>query len=384
MSDQQLAVKDSNSLDELERMSKSIAASGMFGFSNPAQALTLMLLCKSEGLDPISALRRYFIIEGKPSMRSDAMLGEFLSRGGGVIWHIRGDEMCAATLFADKTKIDDNARARAADRFDKLWALDAEDDPVKRSEMMIAIAKLSHEGEETIIRTLADADSKKISMSWKWKDKNDHSKGGDWKKKTNWDQNPRAMLTARVITEGVRLISPGLIAGIYDPDEVQDIVRREHEEREEFVEGALGKPASKILSDLAAMEEMIAVYDEELQTAKGNRKQELLGLKSELVCKIADLKLEEEKKDEIPGLEKPQQVTQPIEAELLPPEKWQDYVLRHVKQKTLRGKRLGDYDAESLKVIASKISPISDEDSPAVKLEKRMIFQAAEESQKGK
>tara|TARA_R100000995_G_scaffold83974_1_gene61313 strand:+ start:59 stop:712 length:654 start_codon:yes stop_codon:yes gene_type:complete len=38
----------------------------------------------------------------------------------------------------------------------------------------------------------------------------------------NWRNYPRQMLTARVISEGVRTVFPGVIAGMYAPEEVQD------------------------------------------------------------------------------------------------------------------------------------------------------------------
>ena len=41
--------------------------------------------------------------------------------------------------------------------------------------------------------------------------------------KRNWEQSPRQMLHARCLTEGVRAINPGLVAGVYTEDEIMDI-----------------------------------------------------------------------------------------------------------------------------------------------------------------
>ena len=123
-----LVVKQPMSLDQIRDFAKDVASSRMFGIDNPNQAVCLMMICQSEGIDPIMALRRYHLIEGRPSMRADAMQGEFMSRGGAIIWHVRTDDMVAATFFADKDEIDEDARTRAASRFDKLWALDNEED----------------------------------------------------------------------------------------------------------------------------------------------------------------------------------------------------------------------------------------------------------------
>ena len=40
--------------------------------------------------------------------------------------------------------------------------------------------------------------------------------------KDNWKNYPRAMLRARVISEGIRSVYPGCVVGVYTPEEVQD------------------------------------------------------------------------------------------------------------------------------------------------------------------
>ncbi|MFN9897772.1 MAG: hypothetical protein ACK55Z_03035, partial [bacterium] len=38
--------------------------------------------------------------------------------------------------------------------------------------------------------------------------------------KDNWRNYPRAMLRARVISEGIRTVYPGCVVGVYTPEEV--------------------------------------------------------------------------------------------------------------------------------------------------------------------
>lgn len=283
-----------NSLDDMDRVSKSIAASGMFGVTKPEQAMTLMLICQAEGLNPIAALRRYHLIEGRPSMRADAMQGEFEAKGAAIIWHVRTDEMVAATAFLDKKAVDEKARERAVKRFDVLWALESEGDNAKRSKLMVEIAKLSREGEETLIRTYADAEAKGITLG----------KNGT---KANWSTSPRQMLTARVVTELVRLLNPGLIAGIYSEDETEDIVRQEKEAKARIIDS----PSPR---DREAIQAIIAQYDEEMKTEITKaRRQELLGLRSELVCKLADL--------DVTTSDEPKPEAMPVETTVEPPPK---------------------------------------------------------------
>jgi hypothetical protein len=233
--------------EDMDRMAKSVADSKMFGITNEAQAMCLFALCQAEGLNPISALRRFHIIEGKPSMRADAMQAEFIAHGGGVVFHVRSDDMCAATFFADRSKLDDAARKRAVDRFEKLWLLECEPDPAKRSKIMLDVAKLSMDGEEGIIRTYADCEAKGITEG---------AKGT----KANWKTSPRQMLTARVLTEGIRLVAPGLIAGVYTPEEVQDVLTVEQK-------GLVERATAPQSHDLEAMQLILKQHEENAMAA---------------------------------------------------------------------------------------------------------------------
>ena len=213
--DQQLAARPqvAMSLADLGTMAKSIAASRMFGVDTEDQAMALMLLCQAEGLHPIMALRRYHIIEGKPAYRADALQGEF-ERDGGILWHERSDTECSATFFRDKKLAEDNvALTRARQRYRLL----------KENK---SVADLAMPGELTIVRTLQDAVDKKVAMSW-------NSEKGEWKMKKNWRQSPRQMLHARCLTEGVRAINPGLVAGIYSEDEIHDMVTLSPEDEDQ-------------------------------------------------------------------------------------------------------------------------------------------------------
>ena len=382
---QQLAVREV-SFENMEKLAVSAAASGMFGITKKEQALCLFAICQAEGRHPIDALRRYHLIEGKPSMRADAMQGEFMAKGGRIIWHVRTDDMVAATLAMVPRNLTpekfvewgDKFRERAVKRFEALWRLDAEDNDTERGKTMIELSKLSMEGEETIIRTYADAEEKGLTWSYK---KNERTNEYEKKDKVNWKQSPRQMLTARVITEGVRLIAPGLIAGIYTPDEVEDIVHAERIEREEFVRTALEQPDPR---DREAIQRMIDQYLADAKDATGHEKSRLLGLASELRVKLAEMD------DEIPGIEKPAQAKEvsatlphAAEPELRlngepdpVPVPWQKYKLQHVKQKSLLGKALGDFSKSEIKVVYEKTKNALTSEDDRIRAEAQYIKEA--------
>ena len=149
-------------------MSKAISPS-LFQLKSPGEALTLMLIGQADGIHPITALRRYHIIDGKPSMKSDAMLACFMEAGGKVKWLNRSDTEVSATF--------------------------------------------THDGE---------------SVTIKW-DMARASKAGISGRK-NWQSYPCQMLTARVISEGVRLCCPQIVTGIYTPEEVMDFDKGPNQE----------------------------------------------------------------------------------------------------------------------------------------------------------
>jgi hypothetical protein len=153
------------SLAEIERAAQYIAKSGLFGVKDPVQAVALMLLAQAEGTHPARAVQEYHIINGRPALRADAMLARFLAAGGRVEWHVLTDERAEATFSHPQ-----GGTVRLA------WTLE---------------------------------DAKRAGLL----DKKDG----------NWHRYPRAMLRARLISEGVRTVYPGVATGVYTPEEVMDL-----------------------------------------------------------------------------------------------------------------------------------------------------------------
>jgi hypothetical protein len=151
-------------VEEVQTMAKAAAASGLFAsIKTPEAAFTLMMLCQAEGLHPMQALRQYDIIEGKPAKKADAMLADFQGRGGRVDWKQHDHEACEGVFSAPTAAKPETVR----------WSVD---------------------------------DAKRASLMGK----------------QNWQKYTRQMLRARVISEGIRLTMPGVVVGIYTPEEVQD------------------------------------------------------------------------------------------------------------------------------------------------------------------
>jgi len=148
--------------NDMQQMAEVAASSKMFGFKNTGEALAIMLLCQGENMHPAVAMRDYHVIQGRPALKADAMLARFQSAGGTVQWKEYTDEKVTG-LFSHPQ----------GGSLELSWTL--------RQAKEIGIAN-----------------------------------------KDNWKNYPRAMLRARVISEGIRSVFPGCVVGVYTPEEVQD------------------------------------------------------------------------------------------------------------------------------------------------------------------
>jgi hypothetical protein len=150
-------------VDQIQTMANAVVKSQLFGMKTVEQATALMLIAQAEGYHPALAARDYHIIQGRPTLKAETMMARFQQQGGRVEWKTLTDEEVTATF--------------------------------------------SHPsgGSATITWTIEQA--KKANLTGK----------------DNWKNYPRAMLRARVVSEGIRTVFPGVVLGVYTPEEVQDI-----------------------------------------------------------------------------------------------------------------------------------------------------------------
>ena len=147
---------------DVERMAVAVSKSGLFGVKNVEQAMALMLIAQAEGMHPAIAARDFHVIQGRPALKADAMLARFQAAGGKVQW---------TSYTADK---------------------------------VAGIFSHPAGGSVEIDWTLAQATKAGLTG------------------KDVWRQYPRAMLRARVISEGIRTVYPGVAVGVYTPEEIAD------------------------------------------------------------------------------------------------------------------------------------------------------------------
>ena len=93
------------SFEEMQVAAQTFADSNLFpAWDTPAKMLTLMLLCRAEGRDPVSAVNRYDNIQGRVAKRPLAMLEDFIAAGGQVEWLEATDKVARATFIPPNGK----------------------------------------------------------------------------------------------------------------------------------------------------------------------------------------------------------------------------------------------------------------------------------------
>jgi len=150
-------------VDQIERMALAVSKSGLFGAKTPDQAMALMLIAQAEGLHPAIAARDYYIVQGRPTLKADAMLARFQSAGGSVRW-------------GDYT-------------------------------------------ERRVVGTFSHPQGGSVDIEWTI----DMATAAGLTKNPTWKSYPRQMLRARCVSEGIRTVFPGVVVGTYTPEEAEDM-----------------------------------------------------------------------------------------------------------------------------------------------------------------
>lgn len=161
---------EQNALQAVEMMGQAMARSGMFGITKPEQGIVLALTSLMERRSVTELARKFHIIEGKLTMRADAMQAAFQADQGRIKWICSDDQVCEAMYYHPDFAPD--------------WV--------------------------TVKVTIDELRASGVAIG----------KSGNLK--DNYQKFPRQMLRARNISEGVRMVHPECIVGVYTPEEVSD------------------------------------------------------------------------------------------------------------------------------------------------------------------
>lgn len=161
----------------IEKMGEWFYRSGLFGnLTSPAGGCVIAMACMAENRTPFEISKRYHVIDNKLSMKAEAMLAEFNSRGG-------------------KHRI------------------------IQRDGDCVAVELTPHGGAPVEFR-----------FTWEEAQAERYVYGKDGKTlKDNWSTPRRRMqmMWARVVSDAVRAVDPGVVVGTYTPEEIMDMIDSE-------------------------------------------------------------------------------------------------------------------------------------------------------------
>ena len=155
------------SVSDMQVMAESIVKSNFYGFKTKEQVMAVMLVAQAEGKHPATVVQEYDIIQGRPALKSQALLARFQMAGGKVEWQEVSAKRCCGTFshpLGGSLTIE--------------WTIE-----------MARQAGLVRDG-------------------------------------SGWTKFPEDMLSARVISRAVRKVYPGCILGHYAVEEVMDFEPR--------------------------------------------------------------------------------------------------------------------------------------------------------------
>jgi len=214
-----------------QRMAESIVKSKFYGFTDINQVMAVMIVAQAENKHPGTVVQEYDIIQGRPALKSQAILARFQQAGGKVEY---------ITYTDDKVEM-----------------------------------------------TFSHPAGGSLTLAWTMK----QAAAIGLASKDNWKKYPRAMLKARVVSEGVRAVYPACILGHYAVEEVmdfdskpikhtqveivQDLTDPDDDVREAWVlfipDGNGGR---KFWKDFATQEEFKAAYQELVDRYENSKKPE--------------------------------------------------------------------------------------------------------------
>lgn len=168
--------------DFVKSLGNDIAKSQMFGCESVSQGNILALACVVSGRDPLSLPMEYHLMKGKLTLRADAMLGRLSSSGGKY-------EIIEHSPNAAEVRMEFKGR-KFHQRF--TWE-EAQQEPFVYEGK--GIVKLLKEGrrEQLVLKDNYATPRRRMQQMW-----------------------------CRVVSDGVRVVAPELVTGVYTGEETAD------------------------------------------------------------------------------------------------------------------------------------------------------------------
>lgn len=179
-----------SSVQDLQTLGQVLAASNLFGKRNPAEGLAIVAMCHQKRISWLDFMQNFHMIQGVVSKKTDAILADF---------HRVGGKHKIVSRTADKAEA--NFRLGDAEYTSTITWADCLEEP------FVYVGK-----ESDVIAAIANGRK--------------YPNGRPLELKAKYS-TPRArmqMLWARCVSDGVRVVAPECVQGIYTPEETSDLV----------------------------------------------------------------------------------------------------------------------------------------------------------------
>ena len=173
-----------NSVQDLQTLGAVLAQSNLFGKRNPAEGLAIVAMCQQKRISWLDFMQNFHMIQGVVSKKTDAIIADF-HRAGGT----------------------HRVLSRTADKSEAVFRLgDCEYTSTITWEDCLAEPFVYVGKENDVLAMLQRGQTPPLKAKY---------------------STPRArmqMLWARCVSDGVRVVAPECVQGIYTPEETSDFV----------------------------------------------------------------------------------------------------------------------------------------------------------------
>ncbi len=173
-----------NNVADLQTLGTVLAQSDLFGAKNPAEGLAIVAMCQQKRISWMDFMQNFHMIQGRIAKKTDAILADFHRMGGKHEIISRTPEVAEAKFTLGKATYDSKVS----------WE-DCKLEP------------FVYNGKESdVLAIMERGDTSRLVIKAKYR-------------------TPRSrmqMLWARCVSDGVRVVSPECVQGIYTPEETED------------------------------------------------------------------------------------------------------------------------------------------------------------------
>ena len=171
-----------NSVQDLQTLGTVLAQSNLFGKRNPAEGLAIVAMCQQKRISWLDFMQNFHMIQGVVAKKTDAIIADF---------HRAGGTHCVLARTADK-----------AEAYFKMGDCDYTSTITWQDCLAEPFVYVGKEGDVLAMLQCGQTPPLKAKYS-----------------------TPRArmqMLWARCVSDGVRVVAPECVQGIYTPEETAD------------------------------------------------------------------------------------------------------------------------------------------------------------------